>query len=152
MHRDLLTRGRMGLHGRGRVRSVFVRRAISDAYYALFHALAHMCADTLVGSTRRRSEAWRRIYRTLDHTQVREELRRPEVKAIHPMLVDFAADFARLQDARHVADYDPAPAFRRRDDALALLNVAETAISDIEALPADARLELSAALVAKRRR
>ena len=152
MHRALLQRARNGLEGRGRLRSVFIRRTISDAYYALFHAIAAMCADSLVGSTRRNGEAWRRIYRTLDHGPVREELRRPESRAIHPGITKIASDFARLQDARHDADYDPTTEFRRRDEAIAFVNIAEAAIADIEALPADVRLELSAALVAKRRR
>jgi hypothetical protein len=152
MHRGLLARARVGLQGRGRLRSAFIRRAVSDSYYALFHALAGMCADCLVGSTRRRSDAWRRVYRSLDHGQVREELRKPDVVGIHFNIGKIGSDFARLQDARHAADYDPMSDFRRRDDAVPLLIVAEDAISAIEALPADVRLELAAALVAKRRR
>ena len=152
MHIGLLACAHAGLQGRGRARSAFIRRAVSDAYYALFHSLAEMCANSLVGSTRRRTEAWRRVYRTLDHVQVREKLRRADVSAIHPAVSKIAPNFARLQDARHAADCDPKSAFRRRGAAIMLLNIAEAAISDIEALLAAARLELSAALATKRRR
>jgi hypothetical protein len=142
----------LGLQGRGRLPSAFIRRAVSDSYYALFHALAGMRADSLVGSTRgRRSNAWRRVYRSLDHGQVREELRRPDVVAIHLHIGKIGSDFARLQDARHAADYDPMSDFRRRDDAVPLLIVADDAISAIEALPTDVRLELAAVLATKRR-
>ncbi len=79
-------------------------------------------------------------------------MRRADVIAIHPGIAKLALDFSRLQDARHVADYDPATVFRHRRDAVALLSVAEDAISAIEALPVDARLALSAALATKRRR
>lgn len=37
---------------RGRPRQAELRRAMSAAYYALFHALAYCCADRLAGSGR----------------------------------------------------------------------------------------------------
>ena len=54
---------------RGRPRQTELRRAVSAAYYALFHTLANSCATTLVGSTRanRDQTAWRQTYRSLEH-------------------------------------------------------------------------------------
>lgn len=47
--RHLATGGVSG--DRGRPRQADLRRAISAAYYALFHALCRCCADTLAGAT-----------------------------------------------------------------------------------------------------
>ena len=61
---------------RGRPRQADLRRAISTAYYALFHTLAGNCANLLVGgraSTRTR-QAWRQLYRALDHGQVKRRM------------------------------------------------------------------------------
>src|SRR5207237_8369588 len=49
-----------------RPKQVSLRRAISSAYYAVFHALAFLCAETLVGG----SKSWQAVtpvYRSLDH-------------------------------------------------------------------------------------
>ena len=46
-----LARGALG-SGMGRPRQAELRRAISAAYYAMFHALALCGANTLVGATR----------------------------------------------------------------------------------------------------
>ena len=46
----------------GRPRNTDLRRAVSTAYYALFHCLARSCADTLIGksSTVRGTDGWER--------------------------------------------------------------------------------------------
>src|SRR5437016_12616823 len=53
--------------GAGRPRQAYLRRSLSTTYYALFHALAKMCADELIGVTQSGSEAWVRVYRALEH-------------------------------------------------------------------------------------
>ena len=42
-----------------------LRRAVSTAYYAMFHCLAGTAADLLIGGSR--SEAWHQVYRALEH-------------------------------------------------------------------------------------
>ena len=53
----------------GRPRETDLRRAISTAYYAVFHCLAAYGADTLVGGpgSNRDLRAWNRMYRSLEH-------------------------------------------------------------------------------------
>ena len=46
-----------------------LRRAVSTAYYALFHSLAATVADALMG--KRRSDAWHQTYRALEHGSAR---------------------------------------------------------------------------------
>ena len=52
-----------------------VRRAVSDAYYAAFHALAASNADTLIGVAQDQltTGAWVRVYRGLDHGRARAQ-------------------------------------------------------------------------------
>lgn len=48
------------------------RRAISTAYYAVFHAIAKTCADELLGGARHESTEYIRIYRALEHNTLRK--------------------------------------------------------------------------------
>ena len=104
---------------RGRPRQAELRRAVSAAYYALFHTLASDCADLLVGgrSSTRTKQAWRQMYRALDHGKVKRQCaeRRPKrVLARFPQEIqDFADQFVRMQRERHLADYDPFEHFSR---------------------------------------
>ena len=63
----------------GRPRQAELRRAVSAAYYALFHALARCCADTLVGATpaSRSQTAWTQTYRALEHGYAKNQCVRP---------------------------------------------------------------------------
>jgi len=151
MKKDLLRRARSSIDGKRRVRSAYLRRAVSDAYYALFHALAFACANSLAGVTKRDSSAWRRIYRSLEHSRAKEEFGRAETRALHENIARIGVAFKQLQEARHAADYDPATTLRRRSDAEALIGIAETAISDLDALPADLALDLAASLLFRKR-
>ena len=115
-----LASGRIAAH-RGRPRQAELRRAISAAYYALFHTLANSCANLLVGSrsSTRTRQAWRQAYRSLDHGQVKKQCteRRPRrVLQRFPQAVqDFAEHFVNVQRLRHLADYDPLERFVRSE-------------------------------------
>ena len=51
-----------------RPRQVDMNRAVSATYYALFHTLARLCADSLAGTGKARSmKAWLQTYRALAH-------------------------------------------------------------------------------------
>ena len=112
-----------------------LRRALSTAYYAMFHALAHLYADHLVGATEvNRSEpAWFQVYRSLEHGQAKERCtRNRSVLARFPQAIqDFGKTFAEMQERRHSADYDPEAHF-----TLAIvvhyLEKAETAIQGLQ--------------------
>ena len=55
--------------GIGRPVQAELRRAVSAAYYALFHALSRSCANILVGvaPASRSQPAWSQVYRALEH-------------------------------------------------------------------------------------
>lgn len=151
MRDDLLRHARVGLRGRGRNPTVFLRRSVSDAYYSVFHALAALCADSLIGASKRGTEAWRRVYRGIDHGRAKDEFRRAEVRDIHFRVDRIARAFIELQEARHEADYDPVNRLSRRADAEAFIRLAEAVLADIDALANDMRVELASCLLFKRR-
>ena len=115
---EQLARGELG-SGLGRPRQVELRRAVSAAYYAMFHSLARCCADTLIGATRseRRSQpAWRQAYRALDHGQTRRRCNNSAIMSRFPQEIqDFGRMFAYAQRQRHEADYDPEATFTRNE-------------------------------------
>ena len=121
--------------GPGRPRQAELRRAISTAYYALFHTLANSCADLLVGgrSTTGTRQAWRQTYRALDHGRIKRQCsdRRPRrtLRRFPPEIQDFAAQFVKMQSLRHLADYDPFEHFTR-SEVSQVIEETKTAVSE----------------------
>ena len=73
-----------------------LRRALSTAYYAVFHSLAGVIADILMGKGR--NEAWHQVYRALEHGSARNACRNMEVvRGFPPEIQDFADRFVVLQ-------------------------------------------------------
>lgn len=110
-----LARGALG-SGVGRPRQAELRRAVSAAYYAMFHALARCGADLLVGTTRasRSQPAWHQVYRALEHGHARNQCNSRTIVSRFPQSVqNFAELFTEMQRLRQSADYDPASSFSR---------------------------------------
>lgn len=102
--------------GRGRPRQTDLCRAVSAAYYAMFHALAQCCADLLAGSTptARNNPAWRQTYRALEHGLARQQCsNQAAMRRFPPEIRKFGEVFVAMQRERHDADYDPGTTFRR---------------------------------------
>lgn len=148
----LIQSARRVVRVKGRPREVELRRAVSDCYYALFHALAKTCADAFVGSSRGDSEAYVRVYRGLDHARAKQELDRWTRRSdCPPALRTFGAAFVELQELRHRADYDPLPFRHRKKDAETVIRDAEAALADLNKLGPDHRSLLAATLLLKSR-
>ncbi len=147
--RDLIAVAR-GLAGgaiggpRGRPRQTDLCRATSAAYYAMFHALARCCADTLVGATRahRSQPAWTQTYRALEHGYARNQCIRPEIRRFPHEIREFAKAFSDMQRLRHVADYAPQTDFYRRG-TLRAVDYVERVIADFAAAPLQDRRAFS---------
>jgi hypothetical protein len=91
-----------------------LRRAVSTAYYAMFHTLSKSCADLLVGTaSRNRSKpAWHQMYRALEHKRVKGACECKKILPEFPAdIQDFANLFVEMQAKRHKADYDPLEKF-----------------------------------------
>lgn len=94
-----------------------IRRSISSSYYAVFHALARTCANSLVGKTpsRRPNKAWVEVYRGLNHGVCKKACNKASEVAFPECIQDFADAFQQLQEHRHKADYDPNLRFTKAD-------------------------------------
>lgn len=135
-----LAGGQVGLR-RGRPRQTDLCRAVSAAYYALFHTLARCGADLLAGATRtsRSQPAWEQIYRALEHGHAKNQCQNRAVLNRFPLAIqDFAKYFVLMQRHRHQADYAPTTNFSRIE-VLALIERAEEISSGFDNAPANDR-------------
>lgn len=85
-----------------------VRRAVSTAYYAAFHALTASNADSLIRQPQNTltRQAWTRTYKALDHRLAREQLQANR-QDLAPQAQVFADVFRDLRNERYNADYNP---------------------------------------------
>jgi hypothetical protein len=117
----------------GPPRQVDVRRAISAAYYGVFHAILAAAADQFIGPTRRASSQYGLVYRSVSHDQFRrlcEEIKKSTLSRRYSShapangfgsnIVAFAAAAMELQEKRYSADYDPLIRFKQSDAMLAV--------------------------------
>lgn len=128
-----------------------LRRAISTAYYALFHALCTACADGLVGWSQ--TDLVAHIYRILDHAPARRKLLSSDALAISPDIRRIGEHFATLQDRRHLADYAPPSkdALLKRPDVFVAIGEARTAAALLAGLDVRTLQKLALLLVVVRR-
>ena len=107
-----------------------IRRSVSTAYYAMFHALAISNADCLVGAPQGvlDQHAWLRAYRGIDHRDARRNLNQDR-HLFFPPVQRFIDTFGELQDARHAADYDPSRVITT-SEAMHWIHRAEAAIAE----------------------
>ncbi len=94
-----------------------IRRSISSSYYAVFHALARTCANSLVGKTpsKRPNKAWVEVYRGLNHGVCQKACEQASKVNFPDCIKEFADAFQQLQEHRHKADYDPNTRFGKVD-------------------------------------
>ncbi len=136
----------------GRPRQVMLKRALSTAYYAMFHALCQSNADALIGASPRGSDAqtWLQTYRGLDHRQARDRLASYRTGG-GSMFQSFASAFGNLQQHRLDADYNPRVIYVR-SDVSDLIQRAETSIAAFCNAPAAQRRRLAVYLLLQRTR
>lgn len=130
-------RRQAGGSGRGRPRQTDLCRAVSSAYYAMFHTLARCGADLLAGAghSNRSQSAWGQTYRALEHGQAKNRcLNRPLVSQFPPAIQEFANCFAEMQRHRHYADYAPVTTFAR-SRVLLLIDQTEQIIARFNGAP-----------------
>jgi hypothetical protein len=120
-----------------------LRKAVSAAYYALFHRLTGLASDLLVGvpSQKKAEHAWAIIYRALSHGDALRRCRAvanppPPLEPFSNHIVEFARIFEALQVSRHRADYDPNAQFSVR----AYVSTAKEAIAELERVEKDEQL------------
>ena len=127
----------------GPPRQVDLRRAISAAYYGVFHYIITAAADEFVGVTKN-TKRYALVYRSVNHRGLRDlcyEAKKPQPSARYsnyapsngfgPNIQAFASPFVELQEKRHSADYDPSKRMKTSDAALAI-STARSAIRRFE--------------------
>jgi hypothetical protein len=135
----------------GRPKQVSLRRAISTAYYGVFHALALLCAESLVGWSKP-WEAFTPIYRSLDHSHAKRLFERHRDGTLFgEEVAKIGQIFISLQEARHTADYHPQPLSLSRGETLELIDQARQAVQTIRTIPADKGVLLAVHLIARQR-
>ena len=126
-----------------------LRRAISTAYYAVFHSLARTAADLIVGADR--NEAWYRAHRALEHGSAKSACQNQEAMLKFPSEIqEFAYAFATLQEARQRADYSLEDRYCQLD-AKAATNIARDAIGSLKKVGSKDRRRFVAHVLFKRR-
>ena len=128
-----------------------LRRAVSTAYYAMFHALANSNADCLIGASHDAltEHAWNRIYRGLDHQAARRSLTQDQ-ELFSSAIRYFGDIFSELQGARHVADYDQTQTFTLAE-TVSRIDRAEEAINGFLGVRIDERRAIAAQTLVRRR-
>lgn len=136
---------------RGRPRQAMLKRAVSTAYYAMFHALCNSNSDLVAGrpADAPTREAWTRAYRSLDHRPANNRLATVR-RSADPAVRQFAAVFAQLQEQRLTADYDPHSRFLR-EEVNDLIDIAETATRSLMATSPAVRRPLAAMVLLRER-
>lgn len=134
--RDLIVTAKrlVGRHRTGKPRQADLKRALSTAYFAMFHAVCRNCADCFVGKTaaNRSLLAWRQAYRAVNHGTAKTQYGKKVVMDNFPIVIqNFASKFIELQNKRHQADYDSINKLRM-GDVLTEINAAEVAIKKLQ--------------------
>jgi uncharacterized protein (UPF0332 family) len=121
-----------------------LRRAVSAAYYALFHLLVSESARRVSGSSSREKTLRQHLARMFQHKQMKdvckcfvggtgalnEHLRAIlQLQAVPAELRRVAKAFVDLQEKRHLADYSVATTHTKAD-ALEVVRRAEAAFAD----------------------
>lgn len=127
--KDLLEQARhLATRERKRPKQASLRRAISTAYYALFHLLTDEASTFLIAGNEPDRAALRLTARRAlahgDMKDVSNAVRDPRSKVSRVWLAgasvpvdlkDVAQAFVELQEARHQADYDLSKSFTRQE-------------------------------------
>jgi len=140
-----------------------LRRAISTAYYAVFHALMQRAAMRFMGPEHETTAGYRLMYRSFEHGRVLQICRELSARtlsvamrrdlgrqAISDIMQEFARTLPDLQSQRHDADYDPAMVI---DHAIVieLINTAEAAIAAFDGADPGEQADILALMMTRRR-
>lgn len=125
---DLLKQAELlARHDRRRPKQANLRRAVSAAYYSLFHLFVSECTHQLLSARLPRARS--ALARVFTHAEMAQACRlivdsAASIRHLFPdgtipdTLVSIAESFVDLQQARHEADYNVGRAFTRSDTLL----------------------------------
>jgi uncharacterized protein (UPF0332 family) len=129
-----------------------LRRALSSAYYAVFHYLVHEACCVQMGTQHAQAPYRHALGRAFAHSVMKQAcasfsggtLKDAVIKGLprdatgkYPIpkaIQNVAAAFAELQEKRHLADYDRSERFKR-SDVLVLIEQAKDYVAAFSRLP-----------------
>ena len=124
-----------------------LRGAIVFAYYAVFHRLAELCSEELVGDREkyvRSSRAWNEYYRSLSHSNVIQACLIQKPHGLHSDPIGhFSTWFPNLQNVRNICSYE-ALVEPSLEETRSVLNTAEECIDYLDNLSEDERRDFVA--------
>ncbi len=145
--------------GEGQPNDARLRRAVSTAYYAVFHTVLRAASQRFMGPGQETSAGYTLLYRGFEHQRMKmvcEALQASELKdkykrhlrrrAVSQELRDFAGAFAELQEARQRADYDPSEELALSDVA-SIVDLAELAIGAFDHVAPEEQVDVLALLL-----
>ena len=139
MHKDLLEQAvRLAKLDAKKPKQANLRRAISSAYYALFHLLVDEACRVQIGALHNQAPFRQVLGRAFVHGVMKDACKSfgggtlkkgvakglPAGFAIPAEIRELAETFVDLQECRHLADYDLTERFKR-SDVLSLINQVE---------------------------
>jgi uncharacterized protein (UPF0332 family) len=128
------------------IRQADRRRAISAAYYAVFHFTLIAVADQFVGRTERKAARYALAYRSIDHNKLEGLCRvassaKIDTKSKYAKFIpengfggsvrEFSSLLLELKEKRNAADYDPSH-WVKIADARRAISAAQSAIQQFE--------------------
>lgn len=129
-----------------------LRGSISLSYYAVFHGLAELCAEELVGKRTekaRTSKAWNEYYRTLTHETIHKACLSSDNDRFSGSIQKFFSWFPVLHGARNLCHYE-AIAEPNIEDAHAIFAVATSSLYVIANINESERPDFVAMMMLKR--
>ena len=127
------------------------RRAISTAYYAVFHSLAELCATEILGDRSDVDEqSFVRVYRALDHGTLKTAFISDPLKT-NPAIQKIGNRVVELQSERIRSDYLPSKRLYNADECRAFVRSARWTVDAITALHPKDRKTLAVFLLFKNR-
>ncbi len=138
----------------GKRSSAIRRRAISTAYYAVFHQIAKVCAETLLSGVEQSSDEYTRIYRALDHGPLKSGWLNQKGPLNQITALKQIGDLvAPLQTERIRADYlPPLPHPFSYREARTIVQQSRRAVEALDGLTLDERRSLATGLLFNRGR
>ena len=130
-----------------------LKRAVSTAYYAMFHAVCANAAALLPDEIDEPAApaAWLQAYRGPEHTHVRNQCRNAGLMApFPPDIRNFAHSIVQIQSHRNQADYNPRSDFSRFD-VLEIIDDAERAINQLSSASAAIRRAFAITILLRNR-
>lgn len=124
-----------------------LRQAVRSTYYAIFQFLSLVYVNELIGDGEIEASEWVRIYRGIDHKDVKQKL--IALSKDYPEMKLMSDVFTTMQEERHLADYNPLPYAKTYNQVEKLIENADHALLSISSFSNKLKLKIAITLLVK---